>query len=162
MKLESILNVNSKLINNFSCGQKDLDLFLKKHAYTNDKNGYGKTYLLCNSNNVLGFFTLSAAQISFDEFPLNAKIPKYPLPAIRIARLGVNILFQHKGYGKMLLKEAFLKILEIKDRVGIKLIIVDAKDESISFYQKFGFDFLLTKSNTMYLLLDTLTDAYNK
>ena len=163
MKIISINGIVQEQLKDFSCGNKDLDNFLKKFALRNDQNGYGKTFILEDKNEIIGFFTLCSSSIRFEELPLkqSVSLPKYPVPCIRIARLAVNKIYQGKGYGRELLKQAFLRILSASSTIGIRLIVVDAKETSASFYEKYGFERLNSNGMTYYLLLDTLISAIN-
>ncbi len=158
MNIESIANIDKKLLNNFTCGVKDLDTYLLKYALVNDSLGYGKTFLLISNNEIIGYYTLSSSSIKFDEYPkqINEKIPKYPIPCIRIARLAILKKEQGKGYGKKLLKDAFIKILSIADTIGVRLVVVDAKESSKTFYEQYGFNKLKQKESSYFLMIDTL------
>ena len=161
MIIKSISEINEKDLNTFSCGNKDLDRFLKKYALENDLSGYGKTFLLLDDDEVVGFFTLCSASIKFEEYPheLSVTLPKYPIPCIRIARLAVRKDKQGCGYGKELLKQAFLKILSVSLTIGIRLIVVDTKETSAAFYEKYGFIRLLNDKWSYFLALETLKEA---
>lgn len=158
MILKSILEVSEKDLKLFSCGNNDLDNFLKKHALNNDRTNIGKTFLIEDMDEIVGFFTLCSASIKYQELPGHSSValPKYPIPCIKIARLGVKKERQGKGYGKALLKEAFLKILSVVDSVGTKLVVVDAKESSASFYEQFGFSKLQENKLSYFLLIETL------
>ena len=162
MKVVGIREVNQNILNSFSCGNEELDRFFKRNALANDQNGYGKTFVLINEKDILGFFTLCSSSIKFDEYPNkeNEKLPKYPIPCIKIARLAVNKKYQHQGYGKELLKQAFLRVLSVSTTIGVRLIAVDAKKSAISFYTKYGFSPLENNKNSYYLLIDTLLKAF--
>jgi len=161
MILVPVIEVKQETLNSFSCGNKELDTFLIKYAKQNDQNGYGRTFCLIDENFIVGYFTLCSSSICFEELPTNLSInqPRYPVPCIKIARLGVSKLYQGKGYGAELLKQTFLKILSVADTVGIRLIIVDAKESSALFYEKYGFRNFPNKRLIFYLLLDTLKQA---
>ena len=161
MILKTIYEVNEYEIATFSCGNTDLDKFLSKYALINDQNGYGKTFLLEDDGKIVGFFTLCSSSIKFEEFPtINSHLlPRYPIPCIRIARLAVQKEYQGKGYGRELLKQAFLRILNVATTVGVRLIVVDAKESSKSFYEKYGFARLNNDKLSYYLLLDTVIEA---
>ena len=163
MILKSIHLVEDSLINTFSCGNKDLDKFFKKHAKDNDAAGYGKTFVLFDEEKLVGFFTLCSAQIRSDSFPYSFEenCPKYPIPAIRIARLAVDAKMQKKGYGKELLKEAFYKNVNASQTIGIKIVVVDAKESSKSFYEKYGFIKLVDDRLTYCIHIQTIIDATN-
>ena len=161
MKVVGIEEINKSDIELFSCGNLELDRFFKRNALMNDKNGYGKTFVLVNDKVILGFFTLCSFSIKFDEYPNkgNENIPKYPIPCIKIARLAVNKHCQGQGLGRELLKQAFLRILSASTTIGIRLIVVDAKESAVGFYMHYGFMHLESKQNSYYLLIDTLLEA---
>ena len=163
MIVKSIKDVNESELLTFSCGNDDLDNFLVKHALSNDEAGYGKTFLLEDHNQIVGFFTLCSSSIKYDEFPTSGHhlLPRYPIPCIKIARLAIRKNLQGKGYGKEMLKQAFLRILTASETVGVRLVVVDAKESSASFYEKYGFQKLLNNKLSYYLLLDTIKEALN-
>lgn len=161
MIVRTIYEVSTENLKKFSCGNPDLDSFLRKHALDNDRNGYGKTFLLEDGDEIVGFFTLCSSSIRFEEFPSQYAhlLPRYPIPSIRIARLGVRKDKQGCGYGKELLKQAFLRIINVSTTIGIRLVVVDAKESSASFYEKFGFQRLKSNRLSYYLLLETIKEA---
>lgn len=161
MIIKSIRSFDGNSLLSFACGNKDLDHYFKKHALENDLSGYGKTYVLEDGGDVIGYFTLCSSSIKFEEYPkkLRHGLPKYPIPSVRIARLAVAKQKQGLGYGKEMLKQALLKILFASTSVGIRLIVVDAKETSASFYEKFGFQKLLDDKLTYFLSIDTLNEA---
>ena len=162
MILKSIVDIENELINEFSCGNRDLDLFLKKHAFKNDQIGYGKTFVGIENNQIIGFFTLCSASIKFESLPKGnvSSLPRYPIPCIRIARLAVKKEMQNKGYGKLLLKEALLKIIYASATIGIRLVVVDAKETAKFFYAKYGFQPLIEEESTLFLEIETIINAY--
>lgn len=158
MTLKTLEEVTTEELEVFSCGHVELDNYLKRHALNNEKIGYGRTFILEDEEKIVGFFTHCSASIKFQEFPFEARrfLPKYPIPCIKIARLGVEITKQGKGYGKELLKQAFFKILSVSQEIGVRLVLVDAKKESSAFYEHYGFLKLHDDQLTYYLSIDTL------
>jgi ribosomal protein S18 acetylase RimI-like enzyme len=58
-----------------------------------------------------------------------------------IGRLAVDKNYKSKGYGGMTLAEALKQIRTISRITGIKVILVDALNESaVSFYKAYGFN----------------------
>lgn len=160
MNLVSIKDARNKSsLKSFNCGNNDLNIFLRNFAWANDRNGIGKTYVLINKNVIYGFFTLSSAQIKrsslIDE--TDTRLPRYPIPAIRLARLAVDKKYQGQKIGSRLLKEALVKIVNASNVVGIYLIVVEPKIEAIGFYEKYGFKRLDEK--TYYITLSTIKEA---
>jgi GNAT superfamily N-acetyltransferase len=102
----------------------------------------GTTYVAVVERDILGFVTLAATSITIDSLPMRqrTRLPRYPLPALRIARLAVAESAQGQGLGKQLLRASFQIAREMPNRVGCVGALVDAKPEAIPFYEQYGFE----------------------
>jgi len=62
------------------------------------------------------------------------------VPAVKIARLAISDPFRqaHAGVGTALVQIAHAMALDIADRVGCRLLTVDAYPESVAFYERLG------------------------
>lgn len=162
-KLVSIKNIQQKSqLKKFNCDIDALNEFLSRYAVKNDQLGIGKTFVaLDNQEKIAGYFTLATAQVVYQEIPdeYRGKLPKYPIPALRIARLAVNKELQGKGIGRWLLAQAFIKIVQVADITGIYFIIVDAKETSKAFYEHYGFHKFNDEELTYFILVDTVRKA---
>jgi len=58
------------------------------------------------------------------------------LAAGLIARLAVDKRYTQRGFGEWLLIDALKKLLAASDTVGFPLIVVDAKEGAVGFYEK--------------------------
>ena len=164
-RLISITNVQKASLKKFDCNIGVLNEFLSKYAQKNDALGIGKTFVALNEKDeVAGYFTLATAQISFESIPteFRGKLPKYPIPALRIARLAVDKDFQGKGVGKWLLSQAFIKAVQVAEVTGLYFIIVDAKESSKSFYEHYGFQKLNDGELCYFILVETVRKAIYK
>jgi len=82
----------------FCCGVHALDDFFARHAFTNDRLGLGKTFVLHAEHQtaglpaILGFYTLSMADIEATRLPSSPghRLPGYPLPVALLGRLAVS------------------------------------------------------------------------
>ncbi len=161
MTVKSILELkNTSILLDFDCGDDNLNIFLQRYAKQNDKNNIGKTFLCFENNQLIGFVTLSTAQIEFGEIPTNyLKIPKYPIPAIRIARLAIDKRYQGQGFGATLLKFSLYRAILVSLKVGVKLVVVEAKEQSKSFYERYGFVHLPNQKLTYVLPIESVIKA---
>ncbi len=126
---------------NFDSGQESLNTWLKKRALQNERNGASRTYVVCQNNQVVGYYSIATGSICHSEAISKAKrnMPD-PIPAMILARLAVDINHQKKGLGVALLKDAVLRILQASEIAGIKVILVHALDDRAkAFYEKYGF-----------------------
>jgi GNAT superfamily N-acetyltransferase len=150
-------------VNGFDCGHTVLNEYLKRYALKNDKLSIGKTYIaLDGENSIAGYLTLSSAQLDKADLPEpnQTKLPRYPIPALRIARLAVDLKKQGQGVGVWLLKQGLLKALQIADIAGVFAVLVDAIDEKArNFYLKYGFLPFQKEPLTLFLPLETIRRA---
>ena len=124
----------------FRSGEIEIDRFFIKFAGQNQfKHKIGKTYVAVDveTQTIVGYVTVSVSSMNIDSLEIEElkKLPNYPLPIVRIARLGVDEHFQAKGIGKKLVQKILYLALEIEALVGCVGIFVDAKDSAIEFYE---------------------------
>jgi len=126
----------------FRSGNVDLDRFFHRFAGQNQfKHHVGTTYVAVEGVALLGFATVAASAIEVKE--LTTKRPKglpgYPLPVLRLARLAVDERAQGRGVGLLLLKAVFVLARKLASDFGCMGVVVDAKPEAVSFYERYGF-----------------------
>lgn len=74
----------------FHSGNVDLDRFFSLYAGQNQfRHHIGATYVSDAGGTIVGFVTVSASHIEIDRLPLSRqrRLPRYPLPVLRVARL---------------------------------------------------------------------------
>lgn len=134
----------------FSCGKNPLDHYFKRYAFSNDREGIARAYVLRRTpedpetfHRVLGFYTLSMASLPSALVPSNKSLPTYHMPVALIGRFATDKRVQRKGLGAKLLFDAFERVIDLVDAensLGCLGVIVDAKDEQAErFYAKYEF-----------------------
>ena len=126
----------------FRSGDADLDRFFQKYAGQNQfRHHLGSTYVAVEDGRILGFVTVSPGQVESEVLSasLGRRLPKYPLPILRLARLAVDRSCQGKGVGLELLATVFELALRLASDYGCVGIAVDAKPGAAEFYAKHGF-----------------------
>jgi len=145
----------------FECGNTLLNLFLQKSARQHISKGMSRTFVLINDEKpkeILGFYTLSICEVETDYLPPTIA-KKYPdqVPGLKLARLAVSKVHQHKGYGNYLIGSAVEKVIVISENVGIIGLFVDAKDNHAKeYYEQFGFISLNGSPLILFLPIQTL------
>lgn len=135
------LSKNHK-IKSFNCGSEQLNEYLKKYAFQNQKKNISNTFVTENNGIVTGYYTLTFGSVSKLDLPIQKqkRLPNYPIPVMIIGRLAVDKKEQGNGLGKSLLKDAILRTIQASEIAGIKAIMVHAKNENAkSFYLKYDF-----------------------
>jgi GNAT superfamily N-acetyltransferase len=127
----------------FSCGRESLDRFFEHYA---DLNRFQQqpavTYVAAFEGRILGFSTIIAASLERAITPgtrLRRRLSAYPLPVVRLARLGVDSRAQGLGIGKALLSHVFALALEQRNLSGCVGVVTDATVEAVRFYEALGF-----------------------
>ena len=127
----------------FTSGEPQIDRYFRFYAGQNHfRLKLAISYVALREAQILGFATLSVATIekqSLPDPPLKQKLPRYPIPVLRLARLGVDHRFQGHGIAKALLRFVFKLALEQSERLGCLGVLVDAKGQAQAFYEKLGF-----------------------
>ncbi|MGH9885346.1 MAG: GNAT family N-acetyltransferase [bacterium] len=126
----------------FRSGDVDLDRFLQRYAGQNQfRHHLGSTYVAVDQGRILGYATVAPGQLEIDDLPgsLRKKLPAYPLPILRLARLAVDEAARGQGLGKELLRFVLQLAIRLARDYGCTGVLVDAKAEAEAFYEKLGF-----------------------
>lgn len=151
-------------VGNYDAGNEALTDYLRKYAGQNQRKGIGRTYVLVNGSFAVGYYTVSMSEIAFMELPdsVRKRVPRYPVPAMRIGRLSVHVDFRGKGLGEALLVDALQRAVALHDQIGMFAIVVDAKDASAKrFYQKYGFLEFSSRPLSLFLPISTAAKGFN-
>lgn len=141
----------------FSCGVAALDDYLRQRAIQHQRDGIATIHVLVDDarpQHVLGYCALSAAQMHLRDLqPSDRKrLPNHPVPAMRMGRLAVDQPEQGRGYGQLLLGHAVNLALSVRQSMGVRVLLVDAKDaQAAAFYQGYGFRAVADGALTLYL-----------
>jgi len=143
----------------FSCGVPELDEYLQRFATQHRRRGVSNVYVLVDSGSprlILGFYTLSAAQVDTSELADadRRKLPRYPVPCFRMGRLACRADRRGQGLGRLLIACAVERCLQARRQVAAFALIVDAKNRAAKlFYEHYGFTPCADAPMTLYLPL---------
>ncbi|WP_427977448.1 GNAT family N-acetyltransferase [Agarivorans sp.] len=143
--------------NRFNCGIQSLNNYLKIMAGQQAKKDNTRTFVLEDDNDnshIIGFYTLTMAPIDLKTLP--DKLQKKHQPSTSgglIARLAVDERYKGKGFGEWLLIDALHKLLAASDSVAFPVVIVDAKDGAIDFYERYGFQAFQDTKNKLFITI---------
>jgi GNAT superfamily N-acetyltransferase len=126
----------------FRSGNIDLDRFFQRFAGQNQfRHHIGTTYVAVEDGTILGFATVAPSEIAGDDVPETSRkrLPRYPLPVLRLARLASSEHARGRGVGSILLQAVFTLAHQMAHDLGCVGVVVDAKPDAIAFYEKLGF-----------------------
>lgn len=127
----------------FRSGNVDLDRFFSRYAGQHQfRHHIGTSYVAVDGAGVIaGYATVAVSELAPQALRgKGSKLPSYPLPVLRLARLAVDERFKGRGAGALLLSAVFELAAQVSAEAGCVGVVVDAKPEAIAFYQKLGFE----------------------
>jgi predicted N-acetyltransferase YhbS len=132
----------------FSSGHPDLDRYFRDLAGQHSRKQISRIEVADMAGQIIGYSATAPGQITTDDLPprLARRLPRYPLPVLRLARLAVAESRQGRGTGSLLLRSAFRQALALREGFGCVGVVVDAKVDAIGYYTAFGFEPLLVES----------------
>jgi len=143
----------------FDCGQDALNQFLRRYAFVNQKANSAQTYVCCQVDAVVGFYSLAVGSVDPEIAPSRVMkgLARHSVPVMILARLAVDKDHQRKGLGKALLKDALLRTAQAADIAGIRCLLVHAKDDvARQWYESWEFESSLTDPYHLFLMLKDL------
>jgi GNAT superfamily N-acetyltransferase len=127
----------------FRSGNIDLDRFFARYAGQNQfRHHIGTTSLAVDeAGQIVGFATVAASELATASLSeaKRKRLPAYPLPVLRLARLAVDERARGQGIAQTLLRAIFALAHGMAASMGCLGIVVDAKPEAVGFYQRLGF-----------------------
>ena len=128
-------------LESFDCGQSVLNDWLKRKALKNENSYDTRTYVICGSQKVIGYYSLATGSVEHSELPslLKRNAPD-PISVMVLGRLAVDKSKQKLGLGKALLRDAILKTALVSEMAGVKALVVHAiSPDAKEFYIKHDF-----------------------
>lgn len=125
----------------FDSGVSGIDAWLRSKARLNEAKGGARTYVVCDGDRVVGFYSLAASAVEKNRLSsrVGRNMPE-PVPVILLGQLAVDARHQGEGLGAGLLADAARRSLVAADVIGARAAVVHALDEGAkSFYERFGF-----------------------
>jgi len=135
----------------FVSGDEALDRYFRLYAGQNQfRHRIGVNYVAIMDGRVIGYAGVSPAHIEVERLParLAKRLPGYPLPVLRLARLATDHRVRGLGVGLELLKYVFGLAHRMSRDFGCVGLLVDAKLAAVAFYERYGFVALATELGT--------------
>ncbi len=134
MLIEPLTRKHNRKI--FDCGDEDVTKFLREKALQDQERDLSRTMILCgldeNPDKILGYHTLLMSQIRQEEIPDDKPNIKRGIPVILLGQIGIDNEFQGQGFGDLLLTDAQARVGEISNKVGIRALMLDARNERLA------------------------------
>lgn len=154
-------------VSGFSSGAEELDDWLAKYAWVNQRANNAVTYVSAiqegKANRVIAYYAIAVASVSKQGVP--AKVagssPPMHIPCLLLGRLAVDYSMQGKGIGKGLLADALRRAVGLADVVGIRAILIHARDDQArAFYLRHA-EFIPSPTDDLHLMI-SIKDVENQ
>ena len=129
----------------FDCGRQELNGWLRRVARQHQDKGLSKTFVATREEaptRICAYYALTIAELENQHLPeaSRRKLPRR-IPGVRLGRLAVDLQYQSKGLGELLLVDALTRAQRIYAEAGGIGLFVDAIDEpAANYYRRFGFN----------------------
>jgi GNAT superfamily N-acetyltransferase len=143
MEFKTELLSPTQVVEGFDCGEAPLNDYLKRHALQSQAAGAARVYTVVLNGAVIGYHTLSAGSIEANVASLRLLkgLAHHAIPIVLLGRLAVTGPHQGRGLGRLLLRDAILRFLQAADIIGVRALLVHAKNARVAgFYAGFGFE----------------------
>jgi GNAT superfamily N-acetyltransferase len=143
-------------VEEFTCGQPELDRFLTRHALQAQQSNSSRTYVAVNDGKIVGYYTIVAGEVQHAQAPERVVkgMARHPIPLLVLARLAVHTTVQGRGIGSGLLLDALGRTLHVADVIGVRALAVHAKDDrAVAFYRHFGFTPSPTDGRHLFMII---------
>ena len=136
-------------VSGFCCGEKEIDDFIHKEALDFQNERLGVTYLCYHKSELVGFVTLSMADLRKEKMATEDRVPigRENYPALQISQLAVCDKMQKQGIGAYLCDFCLDRALTFSERIGCRFLVLNAIRKAIPFYEKYGFKLLKEQEN---------------
>ncbi len=149
LRIEQLARRHRPLLNQFRNQAPSLVQYLRRFALRHaEKDLLARSYLAVDGESgaerMAGYFSLATVSVersSIEEIEELARLPRFPIPGVLLARLAVDERAQGQGLGRYLFEEALGLTLQlaVNGPVAFRLFVTDALDEGAArFYGRFG------------------------
>ena len=128
-------------VSRFDSGIDSFNAWLQRRARLNEVKGGARTYVVCDGDRVIAFYSLAASSV--ERRRVSSRVARNmpePIPVILLGQLAVDVSYQGRGLGSDLLIDAGKRALRVAAVIGARAIVVQAfNEEARTFYERFGF-----------------------
>lgn len=124
----------------FDCGRESQTRFLYDYAWHDQLQRVSTTYLYHVAGLLAAYATVCMDAISLGRRERPSAVRYQEIAALKLAQLGVDRVFQSRGYGRLTVASVIALAIELSKRAGCRYVTVDAKPDLVGWYQSLGFE----------------------
>ena len=151
----------------FDCGHDStIDKWLCEKAPEMHSEDLAKVWILAKTTSPgdpVGFFSLTATELTYDESPKHLFKGKTILgayhahPALLLGKFALNKAYQGEGIDRFLMISVYVHAVEVSKICGVRYLLIDIKTEKLLNYyrEKYGFE-ILREGERLYRRVDAI------
>ncbi|WCP12268.1 hypothetical protein sphantq_00665 [Sphingobium sp. AntQ-1] len=130
----------------FDCQREPLNRWFWDHAWQDQETDIARTHVAADpaTGNIIGFASLSAAEIKREPPPSDGIEPQIwltALPAVLLGRLAINQRYQGLGHARSLMRFALASAVSFSSNIGCFCMLTHPLDDQVrTFLRTFGFE----------------------
>jgi len=130
----------------FNCEKQDYCDFVQRpeeaQKYLNEN--LGVTYIFRHENEVAGFVTLAMASLRKKDLPEERRKQKpfRDVPSLLLGHMARDSKYKGQGLGEIMMDWVVATAHRIGMEVGCRFVIVDAEEDVVERYRKYGFELI--------------------
>ena len=146
----------------FDCGRSELNEWLQQVANQHQKKGLSKTFVAVREEEpmrICAYYALTLSELDSHHLPeaWRKKMPRRA-PGVRLGRLAVDLRYQSKHLGELMLMDGLTRAQRIHQEAGGIGLFVDAIDEqAAAFYRRYGFESAPDQSLLLFLPVQVIS-----
>jgi GNAT superfamily N-acetyltransferase len=141
----------------FNCEKQDYCDFVQKpdEAQKYLSENLGVTYVFRHETEIAGFVTLAMASLRKKDLPEERKKQKpfRDVPSLLLGHMARDSKYKGQGIGGIMMDWVVATAHRIGIEVGCRFVIVDAEEDVVERYQKYGFELIPPDKNDRTRLL---------
>jgi GNAT superfamily N-acetyltransferase len=141
----------------FDCGNDLLNDWLRDQALRSEGRS-ARAYVVKDGARVAGYYSLATGGVARESVARKIRqgLPRL-VPVMVLGRLAVDLMYQGRGIGRGLLKDALLRTLQVSREVGVRALLVHAiGGEAKKFYAAHRFIEFPAGTRTLFLPIETI------
>jgi GNAT superfamily N-acetyltransferase len=138
----------------FESGAAELDEWLRKYSWQNQRANNATTYVSTCEGRVVGYYAITVAGYQRSAAPeAIAKRAPEPIPCFLLARLAIDLEWQGRGLGWGLLQDALQRVFMLSKSVAAPVLLVHARDDVAREFYLHHAEFLQSPVDPLHLFL---------
>lgn len=122
-------------LENFCCGKKKYDEYIKKDAFTDQEEKVGQTWLFVyKKKEVIGYVTIAMGDLNKTRHDKLRKLPHTNIPGVLVGQIATHKDYQKLGVGRWMIDWVISKSVKLSETLGCRILLLEAESDVVKWY----------------------------